>query len=386
MIHDRHLTVQNLGLIQRQAGVDREIAELVVAYGRLMVDSGQPLSFEFPHSPSGSREHELLSRLRTMNREVDGRFLSFLAAWAAAMERQNCQPVYSRADLADQLGMTPKQLLVTIGRRSSFYRRLTIPKRNGDARIIHSPRAPLRAIQNWILQNILSGFTPSKASHGFAAGRSIVTNATYHQKKRVVINVDIEDFFPSIKFCSVRKGFQRIGYPYSVAVDLANLCTSKGVLPQGAPTSPALSNLVCIRLDRRLTGLANSLGHTYSRYADDLTFSSDDGHLPAILPFIREILADEGFKVAEHKTHVYRESGRQLVNGLVVNQAINIDRREVRRLRAALHRFHTQGADAVFFKSKKPTIQNHAKVLQGHLAFLKMVNPARAQSLLRKWT
>jgi RNA-directed DNA polymerase len=386
MSHDRHLTVLNLGLVQRQAGVDPEIAELVVAYGRLMVDSGQPLSFDIPQFPIGSREHEHLSRLRIANQEVDARFLRFLAAWAAAMECRNRQPIFSRADLAQQLGMTPEQLRVVIGRRSSYYRKLTVPKRNGGVRIIHSPRAPLRPVQNWILRKILRGFTPSEASHGFTAGRSIVTNAAPHQQKRVVLNVDIEGFFPSIKFQTVRKGFQRLGYPYSVAVDLANLCTNKGTLPQGAPTSPALSNLACVRLDQRLTGLAKSLGQTYSRYADDLTFSSDHDHLPAILPFVREILADEGFIVAEHKTRVYRVSGRQLVNGLVVNESINIDRRQFRRLRAALHRLHTQGPDAVHFKSKKPTTQCSVKVLEGHLAFLKMINPARAKSLLAKWT
>src|ERR1700739_4955846 len=106
MSHDRHLTALNLGLIQRQAGVDPEIAELVVAYGRLMVDSGQPLSFDFPQFSSGSREHELLSRLRKINDQVDVRFLSFLAAWAVAMERRNRQPIFCRADLAQQLGMT----------------------------------------------------------------------------------------------------------------------------------------------------------------------------------------------------------------------------------------------------------------------------------------
>jgi retron-type reverse transcriptase len=198
-----------------------------------------------------------------------------------------------------------------------------------------------------------------------------------------VLCVDIADFFPSVKFSIVRKGFQHLGHPYSVAVDLANLCTVQGALPQGAPTSPALSNLACVRLDKRLIGLAHSLNHTYSRYADDLVFSSDDERLPSILPFLREILAEEGFRLAENKTHIYRANRRQIVNGIIVNECATLPREHIRRLRAALHKVRVQGVHAVRVVSKQPGDHDSLKVLEGHLSFLKMINPVRARSLLR---
>ena len=284
MSHERHLTIQNLGLLQRQAGVDPEVAELVVAYGRLLVDAGQRLQFEAGPFPSGSHEHQVLCRLRESNPGIDVRFLSFLAAWNGAMEGLNRKPIFTRGNLAQHLGMPPGELQAVIERRSAYYRKKEIPKRNGGLRVIHIPRTPLRSIQNWILRSVLGGFEPPAAAHGFARGRSIVTNAVIHQKRRIVLCVDIANFFPSIGFRTIRKGFQHLGYPYSVAVDLAKLCTVAGALPQGTPTSPALSNLACLRLDKRLTGLAHSLNHAYSRYADDLVFSSDDSRLPSILP------------------------------------------------------------------------------------------------------
>jgi RNA-directed DNA polymerase len=381
MSNDRHLAVLNLGLIQRQAGVDPEVAELVVAYGRLMVDSGQPLRFDFGPFPPESREQCLFSGLCENNPEIDSRFLGFLAAWSVSMERRNRAAVSSRADLAQQLGMTTEELRVVIGRRSSFYTKRRIPKHNGDFRTIHSPRAPLRPVQNWILRSILRSFEPPDAAHGFTTGRSIVTNAVRHQGRHIVLNVDVVDFFPSIKFSAVQKGFQQLGYPYSVAVDLANLCTLKGALPQGAPTSPALSNIACVRLDKRLTGLARSLGCNYSRYADDLTFSSDDRRLPSILPFLREILGEEGFQLGEHKTRISRAGNQQLVNGIVVNEFATLPRKHIRRLRAALHRLRTQGGHTVQIASKRPGNHDSVKVLEGHLAFLRMINPARFHSL-----
>jgi RNA-directed DNA polymerase len=316
---DLHLTIHNLGLIQRQAGVDPEVAELVVAYGRMMVDSGRLLSFDSYPFPQNSCEQEVLNNLSEHNHDVDPRFLRFLAAWSGEMKRFGRTPIFSRDNFAQHLQMSPGELREVIQNRASYYRITRLPKRNGTFRVIHCPRSPLRKIQEWILRSVLARVQPSSVAHGFIKGRSIVTNAAQHLGRMIVLSVDIEGFFPSVKFTVVRKAFQRLGYPYSVAVDLAGLSTLDGALPQGAPTSPALSNLACFRLDKRLEGLAHSLKHTYSRYADDLTFSSDDDRLPSILPLLREILAEEGFHLSEKKTHIYRSHHRQDVNGIVVN-------------------------------------------------------------------
>jgi RNA-directed DNA polymerase len=382
MTGDRHLAVLNLALIQRQAGVDPQIAELVVAWGRLLVDAGEPLHFDAGPFPPASAEQQFLSRLLANNPDIDRRFLNFLAAYSGRMKRLNRTPILNRADLGVQLGMTVEELKVAIGRRASFYRKTTIPKRNGDLRIIHNPRAPIRPAQNWILRSVLCGFVPPETVHGFTPGRSIVTNAAMHQGRRVVVGVDIADFFPNVRFAAVRKGFQQLGYPYSVAVDLANLCTLKGALPQGAPTSPALSNMACVRLDKRLAGLAGSQGHYYSRYADDLTFSSDNPRLPSILPFVRQILAEEGFQLREDKTRISRSGQRQLVNGIVVNHSATLPREHVRLLRAAMHRLAMGDRDTVKVSSRRPGDRDSIQVLQGHLAFLKMIDPGRLKPLV----
>jgi retron-type reverse transcriptase len=179
----------------------------------------------------------------------------------------------------------------------------------------------------------------------------------------------------------VRKVFQRLGYPYRVAVLLANLCTVDGSLPQGASTSPALSNLVCTRLDRRFSGLAKKMGFHYSRYADDLVFSSNNPRLPSLIPLFREILSEEGFRVNEGKTRIMRKGRRQVVTGLITNQYLNLPREQVRRLRAAIHRLKTGGAASLDLRSRRGRKDNPLQVLQGHLGFLRMVDPKRADKL-----
>jgi retron-type reverse transcriptase len=194
--------------------------------------------------------------------------------------------------------------------------------------------------------------------------------------------MDLEDFFPTITWVQVRKAFERLGYPYSVAVVLANVCTRGGVLPQGAPTSPALSNIVCARLDRRLSGLARSRGFHYSRYADDMAFSSDDARITSLIPFIRQVIAEEGFKVRADKTRVAKAGARRAVTGIIVNERPNLPRAHVRKLRAATHRLAHHGPEAVIVPSRR-TGSDPQAVLAGHVGFLAMINPARGRALNR---
>jgi retron-type reverse transcriptase len=363
-------------LLQRQAGVDPAVAELVVAYGRLLADAGEPLVFDREPAPRGSPERKWALRLRHKNPEVDERFLRFVAAYCARMEARGFLPLLGADDLAERLGCETIELRALAAKTSRLYREIKMPRAGRAPRILHSPREPLRTVQRWILKHILQTYQPHTAAHGFVQGRSIVSNAATHTGASILVAVDIADFFRSIGWKRVRKGFEKLGYPYSVAVILANLCTRAGCLPQGAATSPALSNLVCETLDRRLAGLARSRGFHYSRYADDMTFSSNDSRLPALLPFIRQIVGEEGFEVRERKTRVARSGARQVVTGLVVNERVNLPRAHVRRLRAAAHRFATQGAAAVSLDARSPSADPE-RVLRGHLAYLAMVKRSR---------
>ena len=242
------------------------------------------------------------------------------------------------------------------------YSHFTISKRNGEPRQIWSPIPRLKFVQRWILDKILNNLMTHGAAHGFVRGKSIVTNAAVHSNSDILIKLDVQDFFPSVSWRRVKGVFRHAGYHEQIATLLALLCTESprqmvqqnGVtyyvalgdraLPQGAPTSPALSNIVCLNLDRRLTGLADKIGLRYSRYADDLTFSfaadnSQEADISRLLGTVKRILGEEGFNVNVKKTHVIRQHQAQQVTGLIVNgtQAPRVSRSLKRQMRAALH-------------------------------------------------
>ena len=222
------------------------------------------------------------------------------------------------------------------------YHSFTIPKKSGGTRQIWAPNRELKSKQRWILRNILDPVPIHGAAHGFVAGCSIGTNASVHVDSEVVVSIDLENFFPSFTFRRVKGVFRRIGYVEGVATLMALLCTEaprqvvdnfKGkkvfvamgerCLPQGSPASPAITNIACMGLDRRLAGLAKKFGWRYTRYADDLTFSYPTGqsspNTQAFIDFVNRIVSDEGFKVHPTKTAVLKRNSRQEVTGLVVN-------------------------------------------------------------------
>jgi RNA-directed DNA polymerase len=313
-------------------------------------------------------------------------------------------PVISApAELAEALGLSIPRLRwlafhAEVATRT-HYVNFNVPKKSGGERTLSAPHRTLALAQRWVFDNIVSKLAAEPAAHGFMPGRGILTNAMPHAGRRVVVNLDLEAFFPTIGFSRVRKVFERVGYSPAVATVLALLCTEcprrsvvldgciyqvatgpRG-LPQGACTSPGLSNQVAGRLDRRLTGLATKLGLTYTRYADDLTFSGDHmllDHVGYLLARVRHIAKDEGFAVKESKTRVQRRNTAQMVTGLVVNDRPGVRRRTVRQLRAILHRARTEGLD-------RQNREGHADFrawLRGKIAFVKMARPDVGARLL----
>jgi retron-type reverse transcriptase len=224
-------------------------------------------------------------------------------------------------------------------------------------------------------------------------GRSTVTNAKPHANQAIVINVDLEGFFPNIGFPRVRHLFRRLGYSGAVATLLALLCTEcprkkvtydgqvyfvalgRRGLPQGACTSPAISNQIARKLDRRLSGLASKLGLAYTRYADDLTMSGGEdvqGKVGYVLARIRHIADEEGFAINPKKTRVKRRNARQTVTGLVVNREPGAPRNLVRRLRAILHRAKKEGLES----QNQHGQPNFRAWLEGMIAYVAMSRPA----------
>lgn len=250
----------------------------------------------------------------------------------------------SLADLGKLLGLpSPRRL---------GYRRFEIPKRSGGMRPILAPTPELRRVQRVILRELLDPVPLHDAAHGFVRGRSTVTGARHHLAAALVVKFDLQDFFPTVHVGRVQGLFRSLGYPAPVAAKLAWLCTHvprpldqgrgrRRVLPQGAPTSPAICNLVCRRLDARLSGLARSRGGVYTRYADDLAFSfaAALSDVAAFRWSVEEVCRAEGFAVNAEKFRAMPRGRRQAITGVLVHaDAPRVSREFRRRLRAALHR------------------------------------------------
>jgi retron-type reverse transcriptase len=281
------------------------------------------------------------------------------------------------------------------------YTRFVIPKRDGSERAICAPRTQLRWCQRKILEQILSAVPAHDAAHGFIPGRSTVTNATPHLHSKVLVKFDLRDFFPTIRYYRVVGLFARLGYPvedarfstddesHRVAATLARLCCYTpdphawhlGHCPQGAPTSPAISNLVCRRLDARLAGLAKRNNGVYTRYADDLTFSFAQTipDLGRLRWWVDQVCHQEGFVVHQDKFRVIRSSQRQVVTGIVVNDVLRVPRPERRRFRAILHNCVTQGIE-----SQARGRKDFAGWLRGYASYIHMVHPKEGAELLRQ--
>lgn len=308
--------------------------------------------------------------------------------------------LYSEHDLADWLGIPLGKLRWYTHDKAAdttwHYVRRTIPKRSGGQRVILAPKKELKAIQRKILADLVAKLPVTANAHGFVKGRSIVTNARQHTGQAVVLNLDLKDFFPSVTFPRVRGLLIAHGYPYAVASALALLCTeydreayekdgttyyiSIGPrhLVQGAPTSPALANLVAWKLDKRLAGLAAKRGYAYTRYADDLTFSGEhEAALPGLRLLAQKIIRDEHFAPNTKKTRIAKQSARQIVTGLVVNAAVATPRSTRRQLRAILHNAQQDGLAA----QNREQRRDFRAYLQGMIGHVQNASPQHAAKL-----
>lgn len=277
------------------------------------------------------------------------------------------------------------------------YKVFTIPKKSGGTRQIASPTPTLKRMLHCTKIVLEAFYNPMPCVQGFTAGRSITKNAGMHLYQNYVYNIDLSDFFPSITQARVWKRLQLPPYnfPEKICRIIAGIsCVTYKMekeknyngLPQGAPTSPILSNIICEQMDRRLTGLAKRFGLHYSRYADDITFSSmhnvykDDSEFLAEL---KKIITSQGFRFNEKKTRLQKTGGHQEVTGLTVSTKINVTRKYIQDLRSVLHVWEKFGyAEAyAWFYSRYKSDKGHSKkgepvleyVIDGKLNYLKMV-------------
>ncbi|MBV9469013.1 MAG: RNA-directed DNA polymerase, partial [Abitibacteriaceae bacterium] len=265
-----------------------------------------------------------------------------------------------------------------------------------------------REAQSWLLENVLEKIAVHEAAMAFRPALNIAHNAARHAGASVIVRLDLKDFFPSITFKRVKRMFQRLGFNEGVATLFALLATeaprvqltldgqqhfvavTERFLPQGACTSPAITNILCRSLDARLSGAACKLGFTYTRYADDLVFSARGDKLKGIAmrELATKIIADEKFVVNEAKTAVLRPHSRQTVTGLVVNAQSTgegtgtprVSRRDIRNFRAFLHQYELRGREAM----TEQRGQDALSYARGYLSFVHMVSPAQAAALQQK--
>ncbi len=303
----------------------------------------------------------------------------------------------SRRDIADLLRVRLRDLTRVLYHDGpeNYYRTWEIRKRAGGTRTIKAPRGALASIQSSLNLVLQALYDPKPAAHGFVRTRSVVTNAERHVRKRHVLNVDLEDFFPTINFGRVRGLF--LAAPFNctpeVATLLAKICCVDDGLAVGAPTSPAVSNMICLRMDSELLRLAQRTGCWYSRYADDLTFSTNRPTFPLdlaergadadVVPgrALLRVIHSNGFRINEKKFRLQSRGSRQLVTGLVVNEKLNVRRRYVRQIRAMLNawdKYRLEGAQAKFgdwySKDRHPGANaTFRTVLRGKIAYLGMV-------------
>ncbi|HEX8833150.1 MAG TPA: reverse transcriptase domain-containing protein [Abditibacteriaceae bacterium] len=318
----------------------------------------------------------------------------------------------SAEDIAQAMEISTTQLAWLTYHRAAapldHYHHFKIPKKSGGLRSISAPKSQLRAAQSWLLENVLTPVPVHEAAVAFRPGLNIADNARRHAGSTAILRIDLKDFFPSITFVRVKKMFERLGFNEGVSSIFALICTeaprvelsldgqkhyvavTQRFLPQGACTSPAITNILCHRLDKRLSAAARKMGFVYTRYADDLIFSSSGSrpHVSAMRDLATKVVTDERFTVNDDKTSVMRPRSRQTVTGLVVNSqnsqdgqgAPRVSRRDIRNFRAFLHQYEKQGREAMTEKLG----QDSLAYARGYLSFIHMVSTEQEAKIREK--
>jgi retron-type reverse transcriptase len=400
----RHHEAARLAATAAAAEADRQMADIARARAEKKAEKKREAA-----ARAQRRAEEIARRKREdiiyLGRGVS-RGLADRRSHVEALLERGLPVLSTPADVARAMSLTIAELRFLCFHAEAterpHYVTFEVPKRSGGKRLLASPQPRLARAQAWVLHEVLEKLPTLEPAHGFIKGRSTLTCARPHVGRAIVVNLDLSDFFPTITFGRVRGVFHRLGYSPAVATLFALLCTEAPravvehegklwhtavgprALPQGACTSPAISNQVATKLDRRLAGMAKKHGYTYTRYADDLTFSADGltaAQLGMLLARVRHVVTEEGFTVNPDKGRIQRPSGRQTVTGVVVNDRPTVPREEVRRLRAILNNAGKTGL-AAQNRAQIPHFEAH---LRGKLAYLHMIDPERAAPMMARF-
>lgn len=283
-------------------------------------------------------------------------------------------------DLANALDIEYRELTYILYNKKveNCYESFNLTKSNGEIRVIDAPNPKLKIIQKKLVKYFNSKSNDTKRgniAHGFIEGKSIITNANIHKRKKIVLNLDLKDFFATFHFGRVRGYFQRnnrFELPIEVATMIAQLTCYNGCLPQGAPTSPIITNLICEILDYRISKLAKKYRLTYTRYADDMTFSTNDNKFKGshihFIEEINELIIKSGFELNQNKTRLSYKDSRQEVTGITVNEKLGVNRKYVKETRAMANRLYKKEIIAIDGK------EGNKKQLEGRFSFINQLD------------
>lgn len=294
--------------------------------------------------------------------------------YASGLMANDAVVIFDFEHLCKLLGLEPNYVASIIYRPERHYREFKIPKRLGGIRTITAPYPALKEVQRWINKNILEKQQVHKNAHGFTPKRSIFTNVSEHINGKMMLKMDMKDFFPSIGKNRVVQVFRTIGYEKHVAYFLASICCSYDCLPQGAPTSPMLSNIIARHMDNRLSAMARQFNISYSRYADDMTFSGNQIS-SKFIEYVERIILDCGFENNKQKTRLYKEHGNKILTGISLRDGhMRLPRNRRRELSKEIHYILKYGVDSHLLRMKNKRI-NYVQSMLGQINFWLQIEP-----------
>lgn len=347
------------------------------------------------------------------------KFIDICIEYAKSLESKKYPVLFSLPHVAISMGVQSDFLKKFIGENEGFvyykikkYNQFFIKKRKGGYREIMAPHKDLKYIQKWLLFNILSKYPLADSCKGFRSQISIRDNALPHSNAKVILKIDLLKFYDTITEKRVYGMFSKMGYAKNLSYSLAKLCTAKHTeeywnnfkhkekttlgnlythrpptLPQGAPSSPTIANIVATKMDKRFEALSHKMGFNYTRYADDLTFSihSEEGKLPSV-KLIRKIIREEDFFVNDDKITYMHRGSKQYVTGLSVTDGVHTSKKYRKQIARHIHFCRKYGVENHLFKIQKDfPYYNPLKFhdwLYGHICFIHSIDVEYSKKLL----
>lgn len=319
------------------------------------------------------------------NKGYDKKYIDLCIVYSENLISKKLPVIFDGKHLAALLGIKYSTLSYYVYQNTKFYKKFKISKKNGGFREIDSPSLNLKKIQKWILENILETIDVSQNAFGFRKNLSISDNAINHTHRKIVYNIDIKNFFPSISREDVFYIFYKLGYTYEISYIFSKLLTNDDRLPQGAPTSPYLSNIKCEKLDKSLELFCQRINATYTRYADDITVSTNNSKsVKQDIKTIKKIILKHNFNINFKKERLQKSNQMQEVTGLIVNNGVKIKRQYKKEVEKEIYYCKKFGVTSHLKKTNQDHLSFYKEYLYGKVNFINSIEPDVADRYYRE--